>query len=137
MIYETQHYDGVEYLREDEKIYSDFGYDDGESILTKTLPAEPPAYEEGQSFYRFINSYREYYTTVRAGSIYVPVGTDPETELYLTDLEPSGIDYDESNLYGYSYIGEEEVSNKNIFLGVETSDSFGAYPKDGIYTDDY
>lgn len=137
MIYEDTHYDDIEYLREDEKIYSDFGYDDGESILTHTLPAEPPAYEEGQSFYRFIAYYKEYYATVKAGSIFVPVGTDPEEELYLTDLEPSGIKYDETNLYGYSYEGEVEVDNKNILVGVETSPDFGAYPKDGKYSDDY
>jgi hypothetical protein len=138
MIYEKNHYDDVEFLTEDEKIYSTFGYNDGPSILTPLLPAEPPEYNEGELFYRYTETFKEFYTSgAKAGTIYSPIGTNPETELYLTGTSPSGIEYNESNLYGYVYKGTEEITIKNALTGIATSDSFGAYPKDGLSGDGY
>jgi len=137
MIYSKDHFDDVEYVKEKDAHYSTFGYEDGESILANYLPEVPPEYAEGENFYRFIKTIKEYYTTSFAGTIYVPIGTNPEEKLYLTNLEPSEIEYQETNLYGYKYMGTENVVNKNMIVDVVTSEDFGSYPKDGLYSDGF
>ena len=136
MLYENKRYDDVELVSSDDMDYPELGYyPPKEEMLPDNFKTE---LEEGQAIYRYIGNINEYYSTVKAGSIYLPSGTDIEEELLLTPYDEKCENYNiETNPYGYEYIGEEEVVNKNALTSVATSTDFGAYPKDGVYNDNY
>ena len=136
MLYEDKRYKDVEIVSSDEMTYPNLGYyPPKEEMLPDNFKTE---LEEGQAIYRYIGFINEYYSTVKAGSIYLPAGADIEEELYLTpyDIKCEN-DYIETNPYGYKYIGEVDYVNKNMLLRVATSTDFGAYPKDGPLLDGY
>lgn len=136
MLYENKRYDDVELVSSDDMDYPELGYyPPKEEMLPDNFKTE---IEEGQAIYRYIGNINEYYSTVKAGSIYLPSGTDIEEELLLTPYDEKCENYNiETNPYGYEYIGEEEVVNRNALTSVATSTDFGAYPKDGVYNDNY
>lgn len=135
MLYEKKKYDDVEQVHNTEMIYPEFGYypPAHEMLPDSTLDT----LEEGVHFYRYVGKQRVYHSTVKAATIYLPIGADIE-ELNLTAYNTEDpIELDESNLYGYKYLGQEEVTNKNALTSIATSEDFGAYPKDGLSTDGY
>ena len=133
MLYENKRYKDVEVVSSDEMTYPNLGYyPPKEEILPDNFKPEADA------IYRYIGDINEYYSTVKAGTIYLPTGTDIEEYLMLTaydrKYENNNI---ETNPYGYRYLGQEEVTNKNALVRVVTSEDFGAYPKDGLLTDGF
>lgn len=136
MLYKNKRYKNVEIVSSDEMTYPNLGYyPPKEEMLPDNFKTE---LEEGQAIYRYIGDINEYYSTVKAGTIYLPVGTDIEEYLMLSQYDIKCENENiETNPYGYDYLGEEEVVNKNALMRVATSEDFGAYPKDGLASDGF
>lgn len=136
MVYETKRYDDVNIITDNEMVYPKFGF------YPPTVEVEPTQWpqnvDKNMNFYRYVGDVYEFYSTVKAGSIYLPIGTDIESELLLSSYDtPLENNHIETNPYGYEYVGTEDYTYKNILHHLVSSEDFGAYPKDGIYNDGY